>query len=221
VHRKVRSSLFFVRWIAVLGLLGGCAFASAADPRFSATLGSEDKATAGVSRLSSDQVAVLDALVRRDTAKRAEAPAPKTAAEAPPAEFSRRLTADERRNAGFEALSPEQGDKLDALIERFQTARLARTFLAPPAYLAPPRRVVTTERKEERRVHGSFTLSYGFGKGGYEEKTGSMVVHFEDPDRGLTLSVGYAESHIKNGYIYRDPLHELRREPELRPAPVP
>ena len=38
----------------------------------------------------------------------------------------------------------------------------------------PTRRLLATEKKPERRVHGTFSLSYGFGKGGYSEKTGSM-----------------------------------------------
>lgn len=197
-------------------LLLGVTVASAndSDPRFSSTLGTEDKTAAGLAKLTSDQVAVLDALVRRDTATRAVTPAPKTASEAAPAEFSRRLSADERRNAGLTTLSEAEVAKIDTLIDRHQTARLARTFLAPPEFLSPRRRVATTEKKPERNIHGSFSLSYGFGKGGYSEKTGSMVVTMEDPARNLSVSIGYSESHIKGGsYIYRDPFYDDLHRP--------
>ena len=93
--------------------------------------------------------------------------------------------------------------RLDELVVRYQNARLARTLLAPPVYLSRASRVTPTEKKKEREIHGSFTLSYGFGSGGYSEKTGSMVLTMEDPDRGYSISVGYSESHIKNGSYYR------------------
>lgn len=185
------------------------------DPRFSSTLGAEDKTAAGLAKLTSDQLAVLDALVRRDTATRGMTPAPKTAAEAAPADFSRRLSTDERRNAGLASLSAAEVSKVDALVDRHQVARLARTFLAPPEFLSPHRRIAT-EKKIERNIHGSFSLSYGFGKGGYSEKTGSMVVTMEDPARNLSVSIGYSESHIKGGsYIYRDPFYDDLRRPPL------
>jgi hypothetical protein len=193
--------------------------ARASDIRFSNTLKAEDKAAAGIGRLTSDQVAALDALVRRDTAVRGSTPAPRTQAEAAPAEFSRRLTADERRVTGLASLAAEEVGKVDALVDRHQTAALARTFLAPPEYLSPTRRLLNTEKKPERRVHGSFSLSYGFGSGGYSEKTGSMVITIDDPARNMSLSIGYSQSHIKGGpaYIYRDPLYDNhRRGPDLR-----
>lgn len=215
------SPLRFVLLVALL--LAGFARAAANDTRFSNTLGSEEKTAAGLARLTSDQVAVLDALVRRDTATRAATPAPKTAAEAAPADFSQRLTADERRIAGLTSLEPAELAKTNALVERHQLAGLVRTFLAPPEYLAPRRSAVTTEKKEERRVHGSFSLSYGFGKGGYSEKTGSMVVTVDDPARNMSLSIGYSQSHIKGGgYIYRDPYYDASlRPPDLRAPDEP
>lgn len=208
----------------LLTLLLGVSTAAANDhdPRFSSTLKAEDKTAAGLDKLSSDQVAVLDALVRRDTATRGSTPAPKTAAEAAPAEFSRRLTADERRTAGLTALAESEVAKMDTLIDRHQSARLARTFLAPPEFLSPHSRGrVTEKRTDARRVHGSFSLSYGFGKGGYEEKTGAMVVTVDDPARNMSISIGYSQSHIKGGpgtYLYRDPFYDdpLRR-PGLEP----
>lgn len=207
-------------WIAVALALVSGATAAEDDPRFSLTLTTADRAATGVARFTSDQLAVLDALVRRDTATRASTPAPKSAEEAAPAAFSKRLSADELRNTGIATLAAEEVSRLDALIERHQTAKLARSFLAPPEFLSPHRRAAT-EKKEERRVHGSFSLSYGWGKGGYSEKTGAMVVNIDDPAHNLSLSIGYAESHIKGGPMYRDPFYDYpRRAPEM-PAPAP
>ena len=64
-------------------------------------------------RLTSDQIAVIDALIRRDlaaqlTPRRGDAP--------PAARFSQRLSDDERRNAGLAALSGPEIERLDALI---------------------------------------------------------------------------------------------------------
>jgi hypothetical protein len=191
----------------LLAWLAGATLVLANDVRFSGTLPAADRAAAGLPTLSSDQIAILDALVRRDTATRGQTPAPKAAADAAPAEFSRRLSADETRNIGLPSLAPAQVAKLDALVERHQSALLARTLLAPPSFLAPSRREVTSERKTERNVHGTFSLSYGWGKGGYSEKTGAMSVTLDDPARNLSVTIGYAETHLKGApaYLYRDP----------------
>ena len=92
--------------------------------------------------------------------------------------------------------------RLDSLVERHENAQLARLLLAPPSYLARSP-VKPVEARAGREIHGSFSLSYGFGKGGYSEKTGSMVLNFEDPEHHLAVAVGYTESHVKGGYGYR------------------
>lgn len=213
----------FRPWVAAcVCLFAVCGTALAADDaRFSGMINSEEKSAAGIAKLTSDQVAILDALYRRDTAKRGSTIAPKSNAEAPPAEFSRRLTADERRNTGIAALSEAEIAKLDTLVERQQNAQLVRVLLAPPPLVS--RRDVRTETRQERRIHGSFTLSYGFGKGGYSEKTGSMQVTLDDPERNFSLTVGYTQSHVKGGYgyypgyLYGDPFYEIPRRSEEPP----
>jgi hypothetical protein len=66
-------------------------------------------------------------------------------------------------------------------------------------------------------IHGSFTLSYGFGKGGYSEKAGGMTLNCEDPKHNLAVSFSYWESHIKGGVPYRD---DYPRENYLGPSPL-
>ena len=182
--------------VAVTFVTGASGSAASSGIRFSQSLNAADRTASGLDRLTSDEVAVIDALVRRDTSARN--------AETPP-RFSERLTADERKIAGFGTLTAEELPRLNAFIERYHSAKLARTLLAPPTFLSRHSRMQPENAKPEKNVHGSFSLSYGFGKGGYSEKTGSMVVHIDDPKRRFSVSIGYSESHVKGGSIYRDP----------------
>jgi hypothetical protein len=216
-------------WLRTAALLsavfvaGGCLHG--ADLRFSVALDPADKAACGLARLTSDQVAVLDALVRRDTVRLgapvASSPPEKDAA--PAAAFSQRLTSDEQRTAGLGSLNAGERSRLDAAVDRFQNARLARSLLAPPSYAPRREPIVATERRKEREIHGSFSLSYGVGSGGYREKSGSMVLHLDDPAKGYAISIGYTETHTKGGlpyYLYRDPTLE-RPSAQLDGPPRP
>jgi hypothetical protein len=191
------------RWLAVWLLATGMVWAAQGDVRFSNTLNAEERAASGLTRLSSDEVAVIDALVRRDTTARAGS----TTNDEKPATFSQRLTAGERDTAGFQKLTAKELPQLDSFVDRFQNAKLARSLLAPPVYLARRPGITPAEMKKELEIHGSFSLSYGFGSGGYSEKTGSMVLTLDDPARRFSISVGYSESHVKGGHIYSDPFY--------------
>ncbi|HUR57721.1 MAG TPA: hypothetical protein VM029_08425, partial [Opitutaceae bacterium] len=153
---------------ALLCLAGLSALsASAAEPapaaaRFSQGVATGERAALGLVRLDSDQLAVLDVMVRRDTAARSSLRADSEA----PAVFSQRLTADERRLAGLNALTPEELARLDAAVARFTSGAITRSLLAPPTYLSRASRVEPKETKKEREIHGSFSLSYGWGSGG-------------------------------------------------------
>jgi hypothetical protein len=214
VRHTPGMKLAVLRWLVFGLLLLGPARANPADVRFSQTLNAEDRTIAGFPRLTSDEVAVIDALVRRDTLSRV-----RTTAETTPESFSQRLTADERRTAGLTKLTEAELPKLNGFVDRFQSAKLARTLLAPPTYLARHSRVKPSEAKKEREIHGSFSLSYGFGSGGYSEKTGSMVLTMDDPERRFSITIGYSESHIKGGSLYRDPYYYDRfdRDPFYDP----
>ena len=176
------------------------------DLRFSVVLNATERAAGGLTRLTSDQVAVVDAFVRRDTAARAGTV--ETAAR-----FSQRLTAGERQTAGLALLAESEVAQLDELVARHQASRLARTLLAPPSYISRAPRIIAEEKKKEREIHGSFSLSYGMGSGGYSEKSGSMVLTMEDPAKRYSITVAYSETHIKGGkgYYYRDPFYDLPR----------
>jgi hypothetical protein len=200
--------------ITLAAVGAGASAARAQDLRFSVTLGAEERAAAGLTKLTSDQVAVIDAFVRRDTASRSSNSTP-VAPEKANATFSERLTAQERQTAGLGGLTAQEIRRLDGFVDQQQSARLARTLLAPPTYISRSARVKPTEKKAEREIHGSFSLSYGMGSGGYSEKTGAMMLSMEDPDRHYAIAIGYTESHVKGGnYIYRDPLYDRSLTPE-------
>ena len=201
-----------VAWLLLLT----AAVAQTGELRFSQSLKAEDRAEAGLTRLSSDEIAVIDALVRRDTGTRAGT----AAGDQTPVSFSQRLSVSERGAAGLAKLNATELPKLDAFVARHQSARLARSLLAPPTYVTRPSRVTPTEKKKERQIHGSYSLSFGVGSGGYSEKSGSMMLTLDDPERGLSISVGYTETHTKGGYIYRDPFYDpLRGGPMDTVAP--
>jgi hypothetical protein len=199
----------------LLALACACAVdsaAGAAEGRFSQSLSAEELKLTGAERLTSDQIAVIDALIRRDlaaqlTPRRGDAPA---------ARFSQRLSDDERHNAGLGALSGPEIERLDALIARFGVAAMAPTLLAPPVFAPTGMRLRPTETRTGPEIHGSISLSYGFGKG-YDGRTGGMTLSYEDPARGLAVVVGYSESHIKGRMpLYRD----ISGEPLRNPLPT-
>lgn len=202
----------WIVFLAVTLALACLARGATGDTRFSQSLNGADKTANGLTKLNSDQLAVIDALVRRDTTSRGSST---PATDETKARFSQRLTADERRVAGLPLLTEAEVARLDAAVDRFQAAKLARTLLAPPTYLSRHAGLKPEKANEEKKLHGSFSLSYGWGKGGYSEKTGAMTVTLDDPQRGYSVSIGYAETHTKGGSMYRDPFYDDLRDPLL------
>jgi hypothetical protein len=188
----------------LLALACACAVmpaARAVEGRFSQSLSAPELKETGAGRLTSDQLAVIDALVRRDLAAQL---APRRNDPPPAARFSQRLNDNERLAAGFATLSAPELERLDVLIGRYGTAALAPTLLAPPVFVPTGMRLRPTEARTGPEIHGSISLSYGFGKG-YDERTGGITLSYEDPARRFAVVVGYSESHIKSNLpMYRD-----------------
>lgn len=174
---------------------------AADEARFTRSLGTEDFTATGLNLLNSDQVAVLDALVRRDAVKLAAM----RPSQPRPDRFSDRITADERKNAGLNALNEAQLKQLDAKVQQFVSpaAPMGQFGVASGGGL-PASSIPSAKLRRELEVHGSFSLMYGVGSHGYSERGGAMVLSVEDPTSGLALAVGYAEVHTKGGrYISR------------------
>ena len=181
--------------LALLGLVSGTAHADE-DARFSKSLEASDFSAAGLARLSVDQLAILDALVRRDIAQSRfvskEPRAPR---------FSERLTASERENAGLAGLSSSELTVLDARVE---------TLIVPPPSPST-QRFATTNRyavpsvKIDRgpQVHGELSLMVAAGSDGYRAYGGGIAVTLDDPSSKFSLTLAYSEIHSEGGHPYR------------------
>jgi hypothetical protein len=166
----------------------------AQDGRFSKTLTAPERTDAGLESLSADQLAVLDALIRRD-AKINLAP---DAAHPVPARFSQRISLEERASAGLDSLNEAEVARLDALVQQQAsgnvsslTSKAARPAMQPePSGPAP-------------EIHGMISFTFGGGRGGYREKSGFMMLDYQDPAHGLELLVGYGEMRASGPFIGR------------------
>lgn len=180
--------------------MGLTASLRADDARFTRSLGGDDFTAAGLNLLNSDQVGVLDALVRRDAAKLAAM----RPSQPRPDRFSDRITADERKNAGLDALSETQLKLLDAKVQQFVSPAPVGQLALVSGEALPASSIPSAKLRRELEVHGSVSLMYGVGSHGYSEKGGAMVLSVEDPTSGLALAVGYAEVHTSGGrYLSR------------------
>lgn len=158
----------------------------AQDERFSKTLSASERIDAGLDKLSVDQLAVLDALIRRDE----KINATPDAASPVPARFSQRLSPEERASAGLSSLSESDLTQLDALVRRQEpgnsaslTSTAGRPDLQPEATRPAP------------EIHGMISFTFGGGHG-YTEKGGFMMLDYQDPAHGLELLVGYGETRF-------------------------
>ena len=185
---------FAVFVVTLLLVLAG-SLRAADDARFTRTLNGEDFTAAGLNLLSSDQIAVLDALVRRDASKLATM----RPSQPRPDRFSDRITADEQKNAGLGSLNGEQLKRLDEKVQQFVSPAPPVQIGATSGELSGSSSIQSAKLRRELEVHGSVSLMYGVGSHGYSEKGGAMVLSVEDPVSGLALAVGYSEVRTSGG----------------------
>jgi hypothetical protein len=190
------------RIILALGCLVACSIftsiSRADDRRFSSTLSPTETAQAGLPRLSSDQVAVLDALVRKDFTIIDADPTP-TIPRA--AQFSQRISSDERRAAGFALLSEAEIAQIDAGVERFvHPASPASVSLTDQSAKSTSLTSVMLRRDPE--IHGSVTLMVAAGSHGYSAYGGALTLGYYDPANHFSIEAGYSEVHSSGGYGY-------------------
>ena len=191
-----------LRTLLALGscLLGFVITASASEGvRLSRTLIPAEYEDSGLKQLTSDQVAILDALVRRDTANQLRP----NSSEPQPERFSERLTADERKSAGLSLLSENQLAKLDNYVARLSAplGSASGSFSYQAGRTGPYVAARTLKRAPE--IHGMISLMYGQGSDGYSERGGAMMITYDDPS-GFSLAVGYSEIKTEGGSYYRD-----------------
>lgn len=171
----------------------------AEDRKFSASLSSTESAQVGLNRLSSDQVAVLDALVRKEVVIFEADPTPSVPRAA---QFSQRLNSEERRLAGFALLSEPELAQLDAGVERYVHPTM---FSSATLNDESPRTTSLTSVRVRRdpEIHGSVTLMVAAGSGGYTAYGGALNLSYYDPARRFSIDVGYSEIHSSGGYFSR------------------
>ena len=170
------------------------------DRRFSSTLSATDSAQIGLVRLTSDEIAVLDALVRNDLSLAPDANSPQTR----PALFSQRLSAEERRNAGLTRLSDSELASLNADVERF--ARPVAPASGPATDLNNPAgdsSLTSVMLRRDPELHGTVSFMVGGGSHGYSEYGGAINLTYYDPAHHFALDVGYSEIHSSGGICGR------------------
>ena len=181
----------------------------AEEARFSQRLTPAERAEVGLVKLSSDQLAVLDALVRRDEKMNAMP----DATHPPPARFTQRLSSEERKSAGLNLLSEAELARLDVLIDQVNSGHL----------LSPKPKPATSALKPEPtspspEIHGMLSFTYGMGRGGYREEGGAVALSLDGPAHDFSLFVGYEEMRGKGplldrgyagSYFLARPLHAV------------
>lgn len=222
-----------VRHLLVLGLaclVGGLRPAAHAadetEPRFSSTLSPAQRTETGLDHLTTDNVAVIDALVRLDASNATRLVRNNIRT----TRFSERHSAHERDIAGLEQLTPEQLRKLDQFVALRIPAPPADADLAYASVRLDSTTPIAVAKKPGPEIHGSVSLTYGWSKYG-STRGGDMNVSYVDPRRRYSVTVGYSEYH-GNGLApypytsspYLSPYSALNRYypyPSYRPtAPV-
>jgi hypothetical protein len=166
--------------------------ARSADTSFIANLSPPQKAAAGVSKLSTSQASVLDALVAQDVTLAHDGGVTGFSSG-----FSDRHLEREGLASGLDRLTPQERSALDSL------AATAIAMGPPPEQLfayappkvapapLPPKAAVSTPLKAE--VHGDISFTVGAGSHGSSFYGTSMDVAVTDPTGHFTVAVGFAD----------------------------
>ena len=193
---NLRSGLFGLFVLAVIALP-----ASATDIRFSTGLSPAQKVESGLDHLTPEQIAVIDALVRRTAPSSDESNGLSAALP-----FSQRLAVTERAAAGLDRLSPGELGRLDALV--------AEQIAVPPTKSVPA--YVADNWAQRLKVHGAVTFGIGGGHG-YSTRFAESEVEIYDPVTGMRLTVGYGTSRDKfsgpASWTYRRPMESGFQRP--------
>ena len=165
------------------------------DGRFSQRLPAFDMAAAGLVRLSADQLAALDALIRRDEQQQTRA----RGATAQAGRFSERLPADELQVAGLNLLTPAELEHLNWLVAQIEGVGLPAGTAGSPA----PSAVVVQPKRPAPEIHGEVSLTVGAGSGGYHEIGGTLALEYDDPAHGFSLATSYSQWRATGGFAGR------------------
>lgn len=157
---------------------------------FIATLSNSDKAAIGLDGLAEDEWVALDDLVAEDLAfARRE-----NLKDLDSTFIGRRSEAD-RKQAGLDRLTAEQLAKLNELV----AAAIAKR---PTPKQRPRLKESDVLAKRRGEIHGSVSLTYGWGAGGRDYRAGALWLDYYDPESRVGIGVGIATSEGGPGYFY-------------------
>ncbi len=174
-----------------LVLLCGCVALvarAASDVRFSATLNPDLRDRTGLSQLTSDNVAVIDGLVRQD-----EAASKFKDNAVDHTRFSQRRTTRERDISGLNRLTPDEISLLDDLIG-YRITGIAPASSAATATITSTAGTAVKPNLSTAKldIHGEIGFTYGWGKGG-SFSGGDIILTYDDPAGRYGVLVGYSE----------------------------
>lgn len=176
------SLLRLAALLLVLAL--GSSSLHATDGGFTATLSKDQQASAGLTKLSTDEETALNVLVAREVSA-----ARQGGVRAFAGNFLSRRKPEERAQAGLDRLTPAEQARLKDLV--------AAALASGPAWTEPKSKLVSldTSVKDPRHleVHGEVSFLYGWGSGGRSIKGGSIYTTFTDPAGRYQFAVGYSQ----------------------------
>ncbi len=172
---------------------------------FTAQLDATDHAAAGLTKLSADQRAALDAQIEREltVARQGDVVAFSRS-------FLQRRTSDQTAAAGLAALNPAERATLDRFVARAVAQRPAVIVptLATGAKKADDTVIETVTYKPQ--LHGEVTLTVGTAGSGRTFYGGSFTTVYDDPQRNFSVGFTYAEYHGKGLPYFGDDCSDLR-----------
>ena len=182
---SLRPSLLRLGLALLLAAAGAGRARAADDTRFSATLTAEQRAAAGLVRLTPDNLAVVDGLVRQDlAASRYQHNA------VDGTRFTQRRTTRERELAGLAHLTPAEQAQLDELVGR-RIADANPVEVVPAVATAAAAAVRTVKYVAPPEIHGSVSLTVGGGRGG-SFVGGGVELTYDDPEHRYSVAVAYS-----------------------------
>jgi uncharacterized coiled-coil protein SlyX len=155
---------------------------------FSATLSTGQQVAAGLGTLTTEERRVLDRLVAAEVGLARQ----ETLAGLDGTFASRRSEAD-RQQAGLDRLMPEQLAALNDLVA---------AAIAPRPAPKERRRLKESDvvaAKPPPEIHGSVSVTYGWGANGEEFRASSLWLEFHDPGSPISLGVGLS-TYDGDGY---------------------
>jgi hypothetical protein len=166
--------------------------AHATEGGFAATLSSEKQAAAGLPMLSPVELLTLDQLVAGELAAVRRPDAAPLAGT-----FVSRRTEAERQATGLDRLTGAQLEKLNEYV--------AAALAARPKPKERPRLKesdVLAAARERNQIHGSVSVTYGWGGGGRDLWAETLWLEYYDPESRIGLGVGLTNFNGNGFYGY-------------------